>query len=199
MEPHCDACHTKIVTRGTTVRCQTCKATFCNAKCKKNAKKQHKKCSGRQHWEPKIEKPEIEDVRVRSILFGPRDEHQCGYRRRDGSIAPATTPERANQVMADFYQRHRDFFISFVAKDAESRSKGLLSIQFDGYFDFAQRYIDGRPPEPEWSVMDKNAIEKTKILELGEDYFGLRFVIKTEDGEVGVDRILRFLYNGITE
>lgn len=201
---HCDHCKQPFEVTKTKVVCATCKANFCNSKCKKEGKREHKKCTGRQAYEPpKPEQPKlpnIEDVRVRSLLYGDDDKFACGYKDENDVMQPATVPERAIEIMAHCYRRFRDINITKVPKNAEERKTGVLRIHFNTYIALAECYLSSDYIwNAKWELMSEDMTEKLKDYELGEDYFAISFTIGKSGGPYVLDRVVRFLYRDITQ
>lgn len=199
---HCDHCKQPFEVTKTKVVCTTCKANFCTSKCKKLAKREHKKCTGRKSYEPpKPEPPKlpnIEDLRIRRLLYGDDDKFACGYTDENEVLQPATTPERAVEIMAHFYQHHRDIHIQNVPTNPEERKSGLLRVHFNTYIELAEQYLNGSHfANPLWEHMSENMKEKLKEHDLGEDYFAIGFTIGKPGGPYVLDRVIRFLYKSM--
>lgn len=202
---HCDHCKQPYEITKTRVICNTCKATFCNAKCKKTAKRDHKKCTGRQRYEPPKPappplppKPVVEDERMRRLLFGDDDKYMCGYPDAQGVMQPATVPERAVEIMANCYQRRRPYYIEKVAKTAEERTIGVLRVHFDDFLTLGNCMLQNEVcPNVQWAELPEAAREAMKEHELGEEYFAMALTIGPKDGPYMCDRVVRFLYKGM--
>lgn len=201
----CDNCKQPFVTTNTHVVCTTCKARFCNSKCKKNARKDHKKCINRPHFKQSesITKPGddliIVNSRIRALLFGDNDMYKCGFYDKDMILQPGTTEGRAIELVATHYQRLRSTYIAYVPIDASYRSIGVLHLHFDDFYDLAQTYICNESKHPTWIPLSEAMMENVKKLELGRDYFGLFFTIGPKDGPYVMNQIVRFLYKSMIE
>jgi len=202
----CDHCKLPFVVTRTKVVCATCKALFCTSRCKKEARKEHKKCSNRPHFEPPkpeiIPPPEdtlvIEDEEIRNLLFGDTNQYKCGYHDGDNVLQPATTPERASEILAHHYQRLRSFYIQHVPSESELRATGVLHLHFMDFIDLATAFLKNvQVCEIVWMPLDGEMVEKAASLELGAEYFGLTFTVGPRGGPYICNRTLRFLYKGM--
>jgi hypothetical protein len=203
---HCDHCkkvyelrnHHKVI-------CSTCKATFCNSKCKKASKRDHKKCIGRPRYEPpKPEppplppKPVLENERLRRLLFGDQDEFMCGYVDPQGVTQPATLPERAVEIMASCYQRRRGFYLEKVPTTAAGRAVGALRLHFMDFIELGNCLLNNDIcQDVNWVLLPEHALEALKQYDLGEEYFAISLTVGPRDGPHHVDRVVRFLYKGM--
>ena len=203
----CDQCKQPFVVTRTKVTCSTCKACFCSSSCKKNAKKDHKKCISRTQIQTQNVKSEaqpedslvIEDDEIRNALFGLNNEFKCGYYDGSNVLQVATTPERAIELISTHYQRLRSSYLVKVPTDADSRSTGVLRVHFDDFFQLAKTYISNEIREDAfWMSLDTEMIEKVKALELGQDYFGLVLTVGPRNGPFVCNKVERFLYNGMS-
>jgi hypothetical protein len=204
----CDHCHQPFVVTNTRIVCSLCKATFCTSKCKKNAKKDHKKCIGRPNYSPPENREEvplpdsmvIEDEYIRHALFGKHNEYRCGYYDENKILQPATTVERATEIVASHYQQFRHTYIKLVPTEPELRRTGILRVNFDSFNDLASSILEPDiKNDTYWMLMSEEMIEKTAEMNLGEEYFCLAFTVGPKDGPYIMNATIRFLYNGVMD
>lgn len=197
----CDNCKQtfKVKSGITVVKCQTCKAPFCSAKCKKLCKGLHKGCSGypRYHYKPPYsDYPIIEEETIRHILYGENYEHARSYRVEMPDEfwyeTPASDPERATEIMEKYYNKFPEHFKSFVdMEDFDNKEMFYVHVKFKNFIHFATWYDRDIKPDAEWVLMDLPDIRRMTALNLGKNEFILRVTIYEEDDKVMYDKFTK--------